>query len=86
MTRNLAAASLVALLSFGGRALAQKQLDGVDLTGDEPKKDEPKKDEPDVAAPPSKPVRTATDAAPAVAKKPSDNVAVERDKIGRAHV
>ena len=79
MTRNLAAASLVALLSFGGRALAQNQFDGVDLTGDEPKKDEPKKDEPDVAAPPSKPVRTATDAAPAVAKKPSDNVAVERD-------
>ena len=78
MTRNLAAASLVALLSFGGRALAQNQFDGVDLTGDEPKK-EPKKDEPDVAAPPSKPVRTATDAAPAVAKKPSDNVAVERD-------
>jgi outer membrane beta-barrel protein len=79
LTRNLAAASLVALLSFGGRAFAQNQFEGVDLSGDEPKKEDPKKDEPEVKAPPSKPVRTATDAAPAAAKKQSDNVAVERD-------
>ena len=78
MTRNLAAALLVALLFMGTRAFAQNNFDGVDLTGDEPKKDEPKKDEPDVAAPPPKPVKTATDAAPSVTKK-SDNPAVERD-------
>lgn len=75
MTRNLAAASLVALLLVGGRAFAQNQFEGVDLSGDEPAKEEPKKEEPDVAAPP---VKTATDAAPTAAKK-SDNPAVERD-------
>ena len=64
---------------MGERAFAQNQFDGVDLTGDEPKKDEPKKDEGlDVAAPPPKPVKTATDAAPSATKK-SDNPAVERD-------
>ncbi len=79
MTRNLAAASLVALLFIGDRVFAQDQFDqGLDLSGDEPKKEEPKKDEPDVAAPPAKPVKTATDAAPAATKK-SDNPAVERD-------
>ena len=78
MTRNLAAASLVALLFIGERAFAQNSFEGVDLTGDEPKKDEPKKDEPDVAAPPPTQVKTATDAAPSAAKK-SDNPAVERD-------
>lgn len=77
MTRNLAAASLVALLLVGGRAFAQNQFDGVDLTGDEPKKEEPKKEEPEVAAPPPTPVKTATDAAPAAKK--SDGPAVERD-------
>jgi outer membrane beta-barrel protein len=79
LTRNLAAASLVALLLIGDRAFAQNQFDqGLDLSGDEPKKEEPKKDEPDVAAPPPTPVKTATDAAPSATKK-SDNPAVERD-------
>ena len=74
MTRNLAAALLVALLLVGDRAFAQNQFsDGVDLTADEPKKDEPQ-----VVAPPPKKVTTATDAAPTAAKK-SDNPAVERD-------
>lgn len=74
MTRNLAAASLVALLFIGDRAYAQKdQFEGVDLSGEEPKKDEP-----EVVAPPPTPVKTATDAEPTTTKK-SDNPAVERD-------
>ncbi len=76
MTRNLAAASLVALLFVGGRAFAQNFE--LDISGDEPKKDVPKKEDPEVAAPSSKPVKTATDAAPTAAKK-SDTPAVERD-------
>ncbi len=79
MTRNLAAASLVALLFIGDRAFAQNFGDGVDLTGEEPKKEEPRKDEPDVAAPPPTPVKTATDAAPAAATKKTDGPVVERD-------
>lgn len=79
MTRNLAAASLVALLFVGERAFAQNQFDGLDLSGDEPKKEEPKKDEPDVASPPPKPVRTATDIDPTAPIKKSDGPAVERD-------
>lgn len=74
MTRNLAAASLVAFLFIGDRAYAQKdQFEGVDLSGEEPKKEEP-----EVAAPPPKPVRTATDAEPTATKKP-EGPAVERD-------
>lgn len=79
MTRNLAAASLVAFLLLGDRAFAQNQFDqGLDLSGDEPKKEEPKQEEPDVTAPPPTPVKTATDEAPAAAKK-SGAPAVERD-------
>ncbi len=77
MTRNLAAASLVALLFVGERAFAQNQFDGLDLSGDEPKKEEPKKDD-DVAAPPPTQVKTATDISPTTTKK-GDGPAVERD-------
>lgn len=74
MTRNLAAASLVALFCMGGRAFAQNQFDGLDLSADEPKKEEPKK-EPEVASPP---VKTATDVGPTSSRK-TDGPAVERD-------
>lgn len=81
MTRNLAAASLVALLFIGGRAFAQNQFDGLDLSGDEPKKEEEKKDDGlDLSSPPpaeKKPATTST--APATEKKQSDAPAVERD-------
>ncbi len=77
MTRNLAAASLVALLFVGERAFAQNQFDGLDLSGDEPKKEEPKKED-DVAAPPPTQVKTATDISPTTTKK-GDGPAVERD-------
>ncbi len=78
MTRNLAAAALVALLFMGGRALAQNQFDELDLSGTDTKKDEPKKDEPDVVAPRST-VKTATDVGPTSAAKKTDGQAVERD-------
>lgn len=74
MTRNLAAASLVALFCMGGPAFAQNQFDGLDLSADEPKKEEPKK-EPEVASPP---VKTATDVGPTSSRK-TDGPAVERD-------
>lgn len=77
MTRNLAAASLVALLFIGERAFAQNQFDGLDLSGDEPKKEEPKKED-DVAAPLPSNVKTATDAAPTKTTR-KDGPAVERD-------
>lgn len=78
MTRNLAAASLVALLLTGGRAFAQNQFEGVDLSGDEPAKEEPKKEEGlDLS---STPVKTATDAqASATTRKTDGPAAVERD-------
>jgi outer membrane beta-barrel protein len=79
LTRNLAAASLVALLFVGERAFAQNQFDGLDLSGDEPKKEEPKKDDPEAVSPPPKPVKTATDVDPTATTKKSDGPAVERD-------
>lgn len=80
LTRNLAAASLAAIVLLAPGAFAQSDFgDGVDLTGEEPKKEEPKKEEPEVAAPPATPVKTATDAAPASATKKGDGPAVERD-------
>jgi outer membrane beta-barrel protein len=83
LTRNLAAALTVALLTLGGRAFAENQFEGLDLTGsEEPKKEEPKKEEGlDLSAPPpskTTPVKTATDVDPAV-RKASETPAVERD-------
>ncbi len=82
MTRNLAAASLAALLLIGARASAQNQFDGLDLSGDEPKKEEPTKDDGlDLSTPPpddAKPSST-TSATSEPEKKKSDAPAVERD-------
>ncbi len=79
MTRNLAAASLVALLFIGDRAFAQNQFDGLDLSGDEPKKDEEKKDEGlDLSSPPPE-KKAAPPPTAASADKKSDSPAVERD-------
>lgn len=82
MTRNLAAASLAALLLIGARASAQNQFDGLDLSGDEPKKEEPTKDDGlDLSTPPpddAKPSST-TSATSEAEKKKSDAPAVERD-------
>lgn len=78
MTRNLAAALLVALLFTGGRAFARDQFEGLDLSGnEEPKKEEPKKEEGlDLTEP--KQVKTATDVEATTTKK-TDGPAVERD-------
>lgn len=75
LTRNFAAACLVATFFLGSRVSAQNQFEGLDLSGDDPKKEEaPKKEE----EPPSTPVRTATDIEPSKVKR-GDGPAVERD-------
>lgn len=83
--RNLAFALLVVLLAGGSRAFARDQFEGLDLSGDEPKKEEPKKeDELDLTQPSTPPpsTTTTTTAKPAATgdKKPEkDSAAVERD-------
>lgn len=84
--RNLAFALLVVLLAGGSRAWARDQFEGLDLSGDEPKKEEPKKeDELDLTQPATPPpstttTTTSTTAGAAADKKPAkDTTAVERD-------
>lgn len=66
MRKYLAAASLTLVFAVGGRAYAQNQLEGLDLSEDqkeEPPKSEPKKDELDLTAekaPPPEPDTTET--------------------------
>lgn len=78
--RYVAVASLVVLL-FGGRAIAQSELEGLDLSGDT-KKDDKKKDEGlDLSGTPDKPAEQPKAAEPArkpIVKK-DDAPAVERD-------
>lgn len=73
MIRYLLAASLLALLSSGKPASAQTQLEGLDLSGQEPKKAEGL----DLSEPT---VKTATDVEPTPRKK-TEGKAVERDTL-----
>lgn len=82
--RNLAFALLVVLLAGGSRAFARDQFEGLDLSGDEPKKEEPKKEDELDLTQPSTPTTTTTTTTTAPAatgdKKPAkDSSAVERD-------
>jgi outer membrane beta-barrel protein len=88
--RNLAFALLVVLLAGGSRAWARDQFEGLDLSGDEPKKEEPRKeDELDLTQPATPPpstttttstTTTSTTAGAAADRKPGkDTAAVERD-------
>lgn len=76
MIRNLTAALLAALLCCAGRAWAQNEMEGLDLTGEQPAT-EPKTEPAEVK--PSAPVRTATDDVAVEKVKRTDEPAVEHD-------